>query len=60
MTEEGEKMKLTELRTLENLAKINGITTMGGLMAFYDRMKQEGETLTQTLTRHTKEVLGLE
>ena len=53
-------MKLTELRTLENLAKINGITTMGGLMAFYGRMKQEGETLTQTLSRHTREVLGLE
>lgn len=53
-------MKLTELITLENLAKINGIITVGGLMAFYDRMKQDNETLTQTLSRHTREVLGLE
>lgn len=53
-------MKLTELRTLENLAQINGIYTVKGLIAFYDRMKQDGETLTQTLSRHTREVLGIE
>ena len=53
-------MKDTEIRNIERLAEINGITTMGGLMAFYDRMKQEGETLGETLARHTREVLGIE
>ena len=53
-------MKDTEIRNIERLAEINGIYTLGGLVAFYERMKQEGETLGETLARHTKEVLGLE
>lgn len=52
-------MKLTELRTLEALAEFNGIRTLGGLKAFYERMKQDGESLGETLARHTREVLGL-
>lgn len=42
------------------MARFNGLQTMGDLMAFYDRMKQEGETLGETLARHTREVLGIE
>lgn len=53
-------MKDTEIRALITLATINCIYTMGGLMAFYDRMKQGNETLGETLARHTREVLGLE
>jgi hypothetical protein len=56
----GQAMKDTEIRNLIKLAEINGIYTVKGLKAFYDRMKQEGETLGETLARHTKEVLGLE
>lgn len=52
-------MKDTEIRALVALAKRNGIDTLGGLKAFYERMKQEGETLIETLARHTREVLGL-
>lgn len=52
-------MKDTEIRALVALATINGITTLGGLMAFYERMKQGNETLGETLARHTREVLGL-
>lgn len=53
-------MKDTEIRTLAALAAINGIYTVRGLMAFYERMKQGNETLGETLARHTREVLGVE
>ena len=53
-------MKATEIRTLIALAEINGITTVKGLMAFYERMRENNETLGETLARHTREVLGLE
>lgn len=53
-------MQATEIRNIERLALINGITTIGGLMNFYQRMKQGNETIAETLTRHTREVLGLE
>ena len=53
-------MQATEIRNIERLARINGIYTVRGLYAFYDRMKRNDETLVQTLTRHTREVLGLE
>lgn len=52
-------MKDTEIRNIIKLAEMNGIDTMGGLMAFYERMKQGNETLGETLARHTREVLGL-
>lgn len=53
-------MKDTEIRTLVALATINGIYTLGGLKAFYERMRENNETLGETLARHTREVLGLE
>ena len=52
-------MKDTEIRALVALAEINGIRTLGGLKAFYERMKQSNETLGETLARHTRDVLGL-
>ena len=52
-------MKDTEIRALVALAEINGIRTLGGLMAFYERMREDGETLGETLARHTREVLGV-
>ena len=51
-------MKDTEIRALVALAEINGIRTLGGLKAFYERMREDGETLGETLARHTREVLG--
>lgn len=53
-------MSATEMRTVATLAKINGITTMGGLIDFYKRMKQGNESVVETLARHTREVLGVE
>lgn len=52
-------MKDTEIRALVALAEINGIRTLGGLKAFYERMREGNETLGETLARHTREVLGL-
>lgn len=51
-------MKDTELRAIVKLAEMNGIYTVNGLMAFYQRMKEGEETLAETLSRHTREVLG--